>query len=285
MAVTDFPDVHDVLGKQAKIALYGKSGIGKTYLVTRLKNVLILDSEEGALSSPPGVHYARVEQIEEVFASDRERFPSFVVPIFHPRDIDQIAERLLRKANRGRFRTVVVDTMTSLFDMVYLGTTRRDFQSGATEVVKSVDGRDVMGNLTVRGHGLSQTRVLDDMTLFRDARTHIVWTFHEGTTFEDDVEVLNPLIAGKKLLPKLQGMMDFGIRVEMRAVKMEDGSKRSERVLRCRPSAAVWAKNRGPHGDELREFEPPDLQRIIDIIAHGAEAPEQGALPGTGTEG
>jgi len=282
MATIDFPEIHDALGKQAKIMLYGGNGIGKTYQVTRIPNVLILDSESGTMSAPPDTLVAaRPNQIDDVFASDKVRYPSFVIPVSHPIEVERIARVFERRQNRSRFRAVVIDSMTYLYDVIICGDVRKNFAGNAVEVIMSEDGKDVLRALSGTGHQYAQTRTVEVMELFRDVGCHFVWTFHEGMRTENGTDVIQPLLGGNKLLPKLKGLADFGLRIEWQRRKVESGETRSDRVLRCHPSATVWAKNRGPHGDKLREIEPCDLNRIIHLIETG-ELSKVGELPKIG---
>ena len=271
MAMIEFPDVHDALGKQAKMIVFGPSGIGKTYQVTRIPNVLILDSELGTMSAPAkALAAARPNQIDDVFASDKVKYPSFVIPISHPMEIERVARVFEKRANRARFRSVVIDSMTYLYDVIYRGDVRRNYSGDAVEIMQSEDKTDVIRSLKSTGHQLAITRAIEAIELLRDVGCHMILTFHEGQKIAAGQEVVHPLLGGQSLLPKIEGLCDFAFHIEWRKRKTESGVVDAERVIRCQPNADIYIKNRGPHGEMLCELEPCDLNRILRIIETGA---------------
>ena len=268
-------DVRDIYGSQSNMILYGKSGIGKTYDVSRLPRVLVIDSERGLRSAPVGLKFIpKVSDAEEYFRLSPDEVPSMSIEVTSQAELVQVAELLNREEFQKRFRAVAVDTVTTLFERILVGI-RDDYEKGLTEIIESVDKKRAMKNITPRGHGLAQVQAGDCLQILRDAPVHTIWVFHEGTIVTPDGdEIIAPLVGGKKFLPKLQTMVDFGFRMEIRGTKVEGGTTRNVRGYRTELSSSVWAKQRDTD-DSLDEFEVNGLGTILEKL----ERPEPPAEP------
>jgi len=268
--------IGDAAGQQAKIILYGASGAGKTHLSSQLDHALILDFENGRLSMPPEVGLLSREddptapvtpkEINEAFESNPEQVPSICIQCSSTHQIGHVLTCLRNPKMRDRFNAIVIDSVTTLTEIVEDDVLRR-YPTLVRSIVSS-DG-DRKGLLTQEGWLNVIETVRRALVCFRDVPAHVVFTMHEETTELDDGRAFTrPKLRGKTLLPTFQAMVDFGFRIEIHAAKEGDNVS-VRRRLRTQPDQNVWAKTRNYGGKLLQPFELADLRAVINKIAVG----------------
>jgi len=91
----------DLVAKNLKALIYGKSGIGKTYLAGSVKDALVLDLEKGSAS-------VKNKDID-------------VVPIANAKEFKEVLEYLKTDT---KYKTIVVDSITRYAEMLYVALTK-----------------------------------------------------------------------------------------------------------------------------------------------------------------
>ena len=261
----------DVVSRLANMILYGDSGTGKTYLCSRLPNVLLLDFDEGLRSIPKDmiVGEGTVAGIREVFSSSREEHPSIAITLHDISQLLPVLECLRDKRFAGRFDTVVLDSVTLLVESVevYMKT---KFSKALTRDSISDDSTSKVPVLTLQGWGVALDRVKTRLIEFKQLPMNVIFTLHEETMRSAERSWTYPKLKGKAMLPTLQAMVDFGIRVEVNSGVVQ-GKRVVRRQLRCGFTTEVWSKARDSEGGLLKEVEPADLTALIQKINFGVD--------------
>jgi hypothetical protein len=251
--------------QEVKLLFYGDSGTGKTWATSRLPNVLIVDFEKGLRSAPTdGTIFAcKVGDLRAAFNLDRREYPSISVTITDVEDLKKVWG--LVREHPSRFDTVVLDSITTLGDMSEEWI-RTKFAKAGTQRVQADDGSGVLIALTIQGWGYSQNKLNDAIMAFRFLPVNVIFVFHEQEiTVKDQPSRFRPKLKGKDLLPRIQGLVDFAIRIELANHKVGPNVT-VRRRFRCHPTPTIWAKVRDGEGDLLATHEPADLHAFMEKV-------------------
>lgn len=275
--------VGETAGRRAKVLLYGQSGSGKTYLASQLERALILDFEFRRLSMPPGIGVVRRSdnpeapvgpgEIKEAFESDPASTTNgtIVVPCHNLRQVEFVLQMLRQPQYLGRFEAVVIDSLTVMTEIVEADVRKR-YPSLVRDIAAS-DG-DPAQVLTQEAWGVIIDKVRSLVVQFRNVPTHVVFLAHEEMyEAETGLTVIRPKLRGQKLLPAVQALVDFGLRIEVKNKRAGDGKVTVTRRLRVMPDERVWAKVSDFAGDKFRAFEAANMVELAERIA------SQKALP------
>lgn len=265
--------VGDVTASAGKFLLYGKSGFGKTFACSRIDGVLLLDIENGARSADPDMPYVYGKDVKELFEADAEAYPSGVVRITNVKQLATVLDLLHDKRYHNRFKAVAVDSVTTLLEEfeAYVRTTYGPAVSNRTEPSNGVG--ETLSALTLQGWGLVQSRLHECVRMFRHIPIHTIFTFQEEDSVTDDgITFTKPQLKGKALLPQIQAMVDFGVRIEIKETKIKGETKR-QRAFRCQPTGRVWAKARDSTCKLINEYEAADMNALIAKVSSVALLP------------
>lgn len=237
--------------------LYGRSGTGKTTLAADWpKPMLYLDIKDEGTDSIADVKGIDVKEIEE------------------PDDLDEVLLWLIR--HPGKYKTIVLDTMSQLQEMVV--------EEVAAELKKKVPkGKRAgdFGTLTKQDWGKVSSRLKSWIIDLRDLPMETVFIAQDRTfNFGDDEssdEVLAPEV-GPRLMPSVASVLNAAVStigntfIRVRIVKKEVNGKKTsvekkEYCLRLGPSPLYVTKVRKPKSISAPDFiVDPTYDDIQDVI-------------------
>jgi hypothetical protein len=233
--------------KHLKLLVYGDPGTGKTFLagsaedVPEMQDVFYVDAEKGVLSIQ-----RRGEHLD----------------VFDMNDFDVDAERvvdfLIHESN-GQYRTVVLDSLSSIYTMAMRSTENylmNQSKSGA------VDGRALFGE--------TSRSIEVFLKALYDQPISLIATCHEK-------EVRDERTKEVKVLPSLPGQLATAVaryfdivgRLYVHVDFEEGGSHRVWDIERRMIMDSHWkymAKNRFGHGARDGEFIEPTLPKIWQAV-------------------
>ena len=260
-----FSTVGQSIAAQGNYLLYGESGIGKTYALSTVENILVLDIERGSRSLPPTMPLVTSGEIRSAFDSPADQFPSFVVDRPSLNDVADINDLLMEPRYEGRFQALAVDTVTTLLDLVVAWVIENHSRTVVQATQPDKGGKGTK-TLTLAGWGMAQQVLRDLVIPMCDMPIHTIFTFHEEMMDGPDGRSRwTPKIQGKKLLPQMQALVDFGFRMEMMETKAR-GEMVRDRAIRCLPATGAWAKCRDWKGGVFSEYEAPNLGALLRKI-------------------
>lgn len=240
--------------------LYGRSGTGKTTLAADWpKPMLYLDIKDEGTDSIADVKGIDVKEIED------------------PDDLDEVILWLIR--NPGKYKTVVLDTMSQLQEMVV--------EDVAQEQKKKLKGKRAgdFGTLTKQDWGKVSSRLKSWIIDLRDLPMETVFiaqdrTFNFGDDESSEDEVLAPEV-GPRLMPSVASVLNAAVStigntfIRVRVVKKNDPKKEGRKIsvekkeycLRLGPSPLYVTKVRKPKSISAPDFiVDPTYEDIQDVI-------------------
>lgn len=261
--------VGDFYRRNVKMLLYGASGVGKTYLASRLNNALIIDIEGGLLSAPRDMEFLPIPSLGDAFNG---KCPSGSVAT-RAETVEELNRiyQLLAKSGRGRFETVILDSITEVQKRVQEYLTRK-FSDAVTQKFRSDDGStENFHVLTQQGWMALQNKTRSGFRMYRDLEgMNVVFVCSEETvTDSEGVAYTQPLLDGRKNLPDLEYMVDVGIRLHQTVSRTAKGLN-IVRMFQCARTPTVWAKVRGGLLNGLEPVAEGGLQTLIEKISSGA---------------
>lgn len=231
-------------------ALYGRSGSGKTTLAASFpKPILVLDIRDQGTDSIADHKDIDVKEVEAL------------------EDIEDIFYAL--KANPGKYKTVVIDTVTQLQQMLM-------------EEIKPKKGTRAgdWGSISRREFGDVSAQMKEWILNFRNLGIEVVFIAQERTSHEDEDNSDNMLIpeVGPSVMPSVAILLNASVsiigntfirikktRKEVRGKKIDRES--AQYCLRIGPNPVYTTKLRKPKSVEPPAFiENPTYEDIMDII-------------------
>jgi AAA domain-containing protein len=222
------------------LLVYGKSGVGKTYLagsaygVPEMRRVLYIDVEGGALTL-------------------RRVFPDVeTVRIQSWGDMQKVYDALF--AGGHGFNTVILDSLTEI--------QKFNMDSIMRKLIDKNDDRDMdVPSLREWGKNLEQIRRF--VRAFRDLPINVIFTALER---EDKDRLLRPVklpsLSGK-MAQEVAAFLDIVLYYNIKEVEDEEG-KRQLRVLQSAATESVIAKDRS--GTLPAAMVGPDMESLYDHI-------------------
>jgi len=214
-----------------KIAVYGRSGVGKTTLAgtTGVPNkTLVLSAESGLLPLRKfQIAYKAIESLEDLFAVGK-----YLKETKHP------------------FEWVILDSITEIAEVCL---------AHKKETVKSKAGKAD----TLRAYGETNELMMRVMKAFRDLPMNVVFIAQQDRNIDEEGRMYyGPSMPGKRLAQAIPYMMDevFALRVA------KDDAGKVTRFLQTGPDSSYDAKDRS---GALELFEPADLQQILKKVSGG----------------
>ncbi len=213
-------------GAGIKCLVYGKAGVGKTYLLRTAPAPLVISAEGGLLA-----------------------LRKFQIPVAKVTTMDEVREILLWFQTRGagseRIRTICPDSLSEIGEM-----------SLAVQRGNYTDGRQIYGGLV--------EELLPIIKGFRDLADlgwNVVFTAKQDMV-KDEIsggQLVGPSMPGRELGKQLPYMFD-----ELFYLGLAKDDKGDDfRYLRTAPDLQFDAKDRS---GALDLFEPPDLAHIFTKI-------------------
>lgn len=254
-----------------KINLYGRNGTGKTTLAcTFPKPLLLMGFEDGTKSvrRVKGVKFLRVQATAQEIKADNEVC------------LEDLPE--LAKDTPERYRTVVLDTATSLQDLVLQEISGLD----------KVPVQSAWGAVTMDQYRTRSEKTREFMRLFLDLPMHVVVLAQEKDHSQKkeegggDSELIQPFMAsalGITTCGWLHDNCDYICQTLIReeykqkTVKISDKMKTIQRktgkveyCLRTLPHPIYASKLRVPRGIEIPDvIVDPDFGKIMELIQGG----------------
>lgn len=239
--------------------LYGRSGSGKTTLAADFpKPMLYIDVKDEGTDSIADVKGIDVKSIE---------------------DSDDLEEVLLwLKKNKKAYKTVVIDTMTQVQDMIVAEVADRKKRK-----IKKGQQPGDFGTLQKQDWGEVSGRMKELILDLRDLPCQVVFIAQDRVfnLEEDDSQIaeLDPEV-GPRLMPSVASFLNAAVsvightfvRVKTTTKKNDKGKKTTTRsmvyCLRLGPDPVYATKVRSPRDAEVPDFiEDPTYQDILDVIA------------------
>ncbi len=213
-------------GAGIKCLIYGKAGVGKTYLLRTAPSPLVISAEGGLLA-----------------------LRKFQIPVAKVTTMDEVREILLWFQTKGtgseRIKTICPDSLSEIGEM-----------SLAVQRGNYTDGRQIYGGLV--------EEMLPIIKGFRDLADlgwNVVFTAKQDMT-KDEIsggQMIGPAMPGRELGKQLPYMFD-----ELFYLGLAKDDKGDDfRYLRTAPDLQFDAKDRS---GALDLFEPPDLAHIFTKI-------------------
>lgn len=223
--------------RKRSYVLYGRSGTGKTTLACTFPGpVLLLDCKDEGTDS-----VADVEDLDVMDVSSTD-------------DLEE-AFYLLRKG--GKYRTVVIDTLTALQDMA------------VQEVSKKKDKAGQWGSMTKQQWGDVAQRMKATIMQFRDLPMEVVFIAQDRTFNVDDEAsgegLLDPEV-GPRLMPSVASHLNAAVTVvghtfiRVRYIKKEVNGKKKE------VRKTEYCLGLGPHPVYIRKVRKPKVSDAPDAI-------------------
>lgn len=216
-----------------RLAFYGQPGVGKTWLAASFPDVIIIDCHEAGSKFLP-----------------KKRFPN--VHVIKTTELDQVEMMYwYLKGGNHNFKTVVIDTVTSLIEMA--GKFMKPI--GDDQPIVSTDP----SMPSYRFWGQVNQNVGDLIWHFTSLPMNVIFLAHERERKDDDSVSIDPdEYAAPAIFPdlnpgtrkRLYGTVDIMGRLVIREVTVkarkegDPPTKRLARVLFLRPSPTYQAKDR-----------------------------------------
>lgn len=243
-------------------AIYGRAGTGKTTLSGTFPGpILLLDLNDRGDDS-----VSDVDDLEVMDISD-------------PDDLDDAYWYL--KKNPGKFKTVVLDTVTQLQQMFV---ERIADRKKTTKRGKRTQAAGDWGTMTKQDWGEVAAEMKNEITRFRDLPMEVVFLAQDRVfgAEEDDMDGLLEAEVGPRLSPSVNKHLCAAVhvigntflRVKKLKKKVEKNGKEkvvtTEKIVYCLrvgPNPVYTTKVRKPKEIDVPEFiENPTYEDILDII-------------------
>jgi len=241
--------------RHRSFVLYGRSGSGKTTLAGDFpKPMLYLDIRDEGTDSIADVEGIDVKEIES------------------SEDVEEVRDFLRR--NPKRYKTVVLDTVTQLQELVV-----NEIAEG-----KKLKGKRAgdFGTLTKQDWGAVSAKLKGFIIDFRDMPMEVVFiaqerVFNLSDEETDESNQLEPEV-GPQLMPSVKSVLNAAVIVvgstfiRRRTIVKEIKGKKVKRekveyALRLGPNSVYNTKVRKPREIEAPDFiSDPTYQAIIDVI-------------------
>lgn len=241
------------------VEIYGRSGTGKTALLSTFpKPMLILDVKDHGSESAK--------------SSSLERGDIHVLSIECPGDMDEAHEFLLN--NPGKYKTVGIDTLTGLQEMVLSDIKEKENKAQPSQRIFGLVGEQIKS--WILAFKELSTEGITPVFLCQDRMDN------PDTEAEDQ---LNPEI-GPALQPGVAKFLNAAVKVightyiQTRTEKVDNGKKivKEETVeyrLRLGPNPFYLTKIRQPKGSPLPEFLVNPSYKDIKAITLGEYEPQK----------
>ena len=214
-----------------KIAVYGRSGVGKTTLASTTgcpEKTLVLSAESGLLPLRGlNIAYKTIERLEDLF---------------------EVGKFL--KESKHSFEWVILDSISEIAEVCL---------SMKKETVKSKAGKAD----TLRAYGETNELMMRVMKAFRDLPMNVVFIAQQDRNIDEEGRMYyGASMPGKRLSQSIPYLMDevFALRV----TKDEEG--KVTRFFQTGPDASYDAKDRS---GSLDQYEPANLKQVLSKISGG----------------
>jgi len=237
-----------------KMLIYGRPGIGKTYLLgtgaedPRLTPAIMIDLEGGLMTIASKVkRYENIAALKKAVAENVELAPINAIRIKSSTDLSQIVNYLYDNNGKHPFKAVYVDSLT---EINYL-----KLQAAAANNPKNTTGFPQLND-----YGTSAAQMRSLIRDFRDMdECHVIFTAHYSESKDEQtgrVEI-KPSLTGK-LVGEVCGMLDI--------VGLLDMEKDGTRTIRFQPTDRVWAKDRSEGGKLGEVITNATMSQILDAL-------------------
>ena len=241
---------NDIVNPKVFMAIYGVSGVGKTYALASLRKNLVIAVENGVLAlkaAGTNTAFVRTSSIaeikafalraEELLAKDPENAPYETISID---SVSALCEEVISKLVNARTE-----------DIDYLA---RDFNVERGKIAEGIrDGRMAYSKMGT---------MLEELLRFLSNLPHlnVVCVFKQGRVANDrNVMELAPSIPGKTAVQNIAYAFDEVLAI--RVVKDQNGAP--QRQVLTQYDGEYIAKDRS---GQLSIIEEPDLQKLMDKI-------------------
>lgn len=229
--VYDLSEEHDTETRELFGLSYAEFGVGKTTLIMRLAQrirtpntkILLIDSSDGwvALDENPELK----ENVKRFRAND-------------PADIVVLAEALRTGKYPDKISVVVVDEVSTVFDMILEAYLREKNNLAPDDQLVEAEGRDYGPPTAALASMLNK--------LHQAPGVHVLLTAHSRMVGEGQAKELRPSLPPKAYLEVMR-RAHFGVPIMAKRRKVAGQAEASyERTVQLKPSAVVAAKSRLP---------------------------------------
>lgn len=244
------------IDRVSSYAIYGRAGSGKTTLSSTFPKPLLLfdinDKGTDSISDVKGVFVAQIEEAD---------------------DIEDMYYRLLSGDLKGKYKTIVFDTVTEWQKLVM-----RKVVEGKR---KKTDRLGDWGTMAKRDWGDVAAEMNKWITDFRDLPYEVVFLAQErvrGLGDDDDSDNQITPEVGPAVMPSIKSTLNAAVNVigntfvrTKKTIKEVKGKKKTEEkyvyCLRVGPNPIYDTKIRKPRKVEAPDFlEDPTFDDIMDIV-------------------
>lgn len=229
--------ISDIALSGIKVALFGDSGVGKTYQIRTLKRPFVVSAEKGLLT------LAKYDEVADVSYGEIKSMA----------DLKEC--RIWLQNNPDEYDTIVLDSVSEIAEICL------------SEAKKSnKDSRKAYGDM--------MDIVMEEIKAFLNIEgKDMVFIFQNGRIEDSDSgKVLySPITPSSKFAAKMPYLFDEVLAVRARPIKDEQGNTQIDRFIQCQNDGVWNCKDRSGY---LYIEENADLGSLLRIIHNKGVDPE-----------